>query len=659
MIQVFKCPSCGATLSYEGGDEASIKCQFCGSTVIVPAELRAKPEPIKPAREAASPTVGDISNLPLEKLAEVKALVNAGNKIEAIKVLREATGLGLKEAKDGVEALERGEPLGLSSMTATTGSALSGFPGFSQLTHLAEVVKLARAGQQAEAIQRYRDIMSVDLETAQSAVEAIASGQPLTMTSVSTGSSTGVDQAAKLVQIAQLAKAGQKIEAIKIFRQTYDVGLKDAKDAVEAIEAGNSPDLAVQRARQAATTTAQAQTQARRRGSSAGCGLFWVVFTIGMVGFVGAMVTGLPFRMSGSFKQALAAAQADPQVIEALGSPVQASWWPITGSLSCGTTSCSANYSATIYGPKGSARLIVQSDSQGGSLFFNEGTWALDATLFTDNNGIIDLTEPPPPTPTLSPAIAEATSGAISRATAIVQATEAMETATAEQESADATATVEAQVTAEAQATTDAQAAIKSIRAVQAKWPVVISETFKNNNRNWPVGPTRDNSLSVDAAVTKGHYAWTVNVKHGNSYFNLIPDNPQAFDTFSAAVDVKMLSGGDGNYTYGLVFRHVKNDYGFFGIQADGSFRVLTVFDSGIYQMIQISSELIKTDPGAVNHIAVSGVGSDFVCVINGQTVYLLHEDFVPGDIGLGIDTLASGSEAKLEFDNFVVQAPK
>jgi ribosomal protein L7/L12 len=30
-----------------------------------------------------------------------------GNKIEAIKVYREATGLGLKEAKDAVEALER------------------------------------------------------------------------------------------------------------------------------------------------------------------------------------------------------------------------------------------------------------------------------------------------------------------------------------------------------------------------------------------------------------------------------------------------------------------------------------------------------------------------------------------------------------------------
>lgn len=37
----------------------------------------------------------------------VVAAVDAGNKIEAIKVLREETGLGLAEAKDVVDALAR------------------------------------------------------------------------------------------------------------------------------------------------------------------------------------------------------------------------------------------------------------------------------------------------------------------------------------------------------------------------------------------------------------------------------------------------------------------------------------------------------------------------------------------------------------------------
>jgi Ribosomal protein L7/L12 C-terminal domain len=38
---------------------------------------------------------------------QIKALLMRGNKIEAIKVYREQTGLGLKQAKDYVDALER------------------------------------------------------------------------------------------------------------------------------------------------------------------------------------------------------------------------------------------------------------------------------------------------------------------------------------------------------------------------------------------------------------------------------------------------------------------------------------------------------------------------------------------------------------------------
>jgi DNA-directed RNA polymerase subunit RPC12/RpoP len=41
--RLFKCPSCGSALSPQG-DAAEIKCQYCGNTVIVPAELRAPTE---------------------------------------------------------------------------------------------------------------------------------------------------------------------------------------------------------------------------------------------------------------------------------------------------------------------------------------------------------------------------------------------------------------------------------------------------------------------------------------------------------------------------------------------------------------------------------------------------------------------------------------
>jgi ribosomal protein L7/L12 len=52
------------------------------------------------APAAAGTPVGDAA-----WLAEVRQLKESGNVIQAIKVYREHTGLGLKEAKDAVEAL--------------------------------------------------------------------------------------------------------------------------------------------------------------------------------------------------------------------------------------------------------------------------------------------------------------------------------------------------------------------------------------------------------------------------------------------------------------------------------------------------------------------------------------------------------------------------
>jgi hypothetical protein len=42
-----------------------------------------------------------------DQIATLSACILQGNKIEAIKLCREVTGLGLKESKDAVEALEQ------------------------------------------------------------------------------------------------------------------------------------------------------------------------------------------------------------------------------------------------------------------------------------------------------------------------------------------------------------------------------------------------------------------------------------------------------------------------------------------------------------------------------------------------------------------------
>ena len=61
------------------------------------------PGPASPASAAQRVAPGSV-NLQLGR--DLEQLISAGKKIEAIKLVRERTGLGLKDAKDAVERLE-------------------------------------------------------------------------------------------------------------------------------------------------------------------------------------------------------------------------------------------------------------------------------------------------------------------------------------------------------------------------------------------------------------------------------------------------------------------------------------------------------------------------------------------------------------------------
>ena len=246
------------------------------------------------------------------------------------------------------------------------------------------------------------------------------------------------------------------------------------------------------------------------------------------------------------------------------------------------------------------------------------------------------------------------TQGAIVRATRQAQATQLVLASTATAQFAAA------QATQDAHATSVAQATAQSLLAAKSEWPRVLAETFKNNDLAWPVGVTQDHSLSVTSAVKDGRYSWSVVVTNGNSYFNLVPQKGPVLGDFYATLDVTLADGNqDNGLAYGLVFRQVKDDYGFFGIQQDGSFRVLEVHHTGIYTELIESSPLIDTHPGQVNHLGVVGVGSDFVFLVDDQVVAQMNADLSPGQIGLGVDTTAQAPEAGVDFSNFMIYAPK
>ena len=255
------------------------------------------------------------------------------------------------------------------------------------------------------------------------------------------------------------------------------------------------------------------------------------------------------------------------------------------------------------------------------------------------------------------------TTGAIARSTRQVQATLSAQATATRQAQLSATATQVAAQAAETRARATANAATRAtaqaIVTEQAAWPVLISEDFADNELGWPIGLKQDHSLAVTSTLANGRYHWVTKVDNGNSYFNLVPTHSPVITDFVAAVNVTFGPGSDVELiAYGLTFRQVENDYGFFGITKSGLWQALEVHHTGIYQRQIISSELIDTRPGKVNRLEVIARGSDFVFLINGQQVGTLSAEIEPGQIGLGVDALQSADTAEVEFTDFAVHAP-
>lgn len=81
--RTFECPNCGAPLSHAGSDK-EVKCPSCGSTVIVPNELRDKPAPAPAVNQGAA--VVENFNLPSQG-------VNPSNLMAALKSLHASGGI--------------------------------------------------------------------------------------------------------------------------------------------------------------------------------------------------------------------------------------------------------------------------------------------------------------------------------------------------------------------------------------------------------------------------------------------------------------------------------------------------------------------------------------------------------------------------------------
>ena len=173
---------------------------------------------------------------------QAQAALDAGNKILAIKIVREVMGIGLAESKALVDAASRGRPEIAGSANAQLADLL--IPALEAL----------RQGRLIEGIKILRR-SGLGLAEAKALLEkAQREGTSLGRTT------TRVEPPGKLPLKAMLAlREGHLIEAVREYRAQHGCGLKEAREAVEAHLAAD-PLLQRQfRETQAANKSAQVQ----------------------------------------------------------------------------------------------------------------------------------------------------------------------------------------------------------------------------------------------------------------------------------------------------------------------------------------------------------------------------------------------------------------
>ena len=108
--------------------------------------------------------MNDSTNGHAELPSDVVAAIRSGHTIKAIKLLREARGMGLYEAKEAVDAYARGNAAAVQTATS------DGLP--------AEVVAAIQSGRKIHAIKLLREVRGIGLKEAKHAVEAYMQANP-------------------------------------------------------------------------------------------------------------------------------------------------------------------------------------------------------------------------------------------------------------------------------------------------------------------------------------------------------------------------------------------------------------------------------------------------------------------------------------------------
>ncbi|PKO16915.1 MAG: hypothetical protein CVU39_06765 [Chloroflexi bacterium HGW-Chloroflexi-10] len=160
-----------------------------------------------------------------------------------------------------------------------------------QAEQIKQIVSIAQSGNKLEAIKRFRELTGSGLKEAKDAVEALMEGKPVTLTGSSAAQPSSYGSSTNQIEnIIVLARSGNKLEAIKRYRELTGLGLKESKDSVEALVEGKPVNFNSVQVTQTEPLNISMET-AKKVGaaSAAGCSLAGILGLIAIL-----LLTGIP-----------------------------------------------------------------------------------------------------------------------------------------------------------------------------------------------------------------------------------------------------------------------------------------------------------------------------------------------------------------------------
>ena len=211
MSKKFICPSCSASITFAGGESIFQTCKTCNAPIIVPSEFLYRGEEQLASENFASLVndkpvdVEQVTNelTPGSKPPASDEIIDEDARIEKFEVYQEKIGTHAVETKKVVDEIVAPKPSTdfktASPFANADGSIEVKTPDLSSI----EIPEQLKAKKQTPKIDVY----------------------PI------------------LARVRNELKKNDKIEAIKIFRSRFNTSLRDAKNAVEAIESGENVDI--------------------------------------------------------------------------------------------------------------------------------------------------------------------------------------------------------------------------------------------------------------------------------------------------------------------------------------------------------------------------------------------------------------------------------